>query len=162
MPRFPSRSFLPGLALLVLPLTLACARLQTGGEVCRVPGRDQLQQNVVFHSMEWAYDKVDFGFCRNQKCLVDVTATAECDVPDIRECVVRHIQAANGLVVKHASDATLKLSSVIDRVHYERDQPMYGADRESCEFKGSLAITETGPGSAKRVVKLYGFAQKAN
>ncbi len=164
MSRFLFPTVLAGLALVVLPLTLACTPIQTGGEECKVSGRSSLEQNVVYFSMEWAYDKVDFGFCHNQKCFVQVqvVSTTECDIPDVRACVIRHIQAANGLVVDKESEATMKLTSTIDRIFYNRDQPLYGPDKEIGEFKGSLCVTELGPGAVTRVFKLYAIKRKAD
>jgi hypothetical protein len=163
MSRRPPRSILAGLAMTVLTLTLACIPWRTEETVRMVPGGSPMQQDVVQHAMEWAYDKVDFGFCRDQKCLVlvEVATATEGDVPDVQACVIRHILAANGRVVDQASEATLKLTSIIERVQHQHDQPMFGADKEIAEFTGRLEVTGFGPGAATRVFRLYGLHRKS-
>jgi hypothetical protein len=160
MPFFPSRPIFAGLTLVVLPLALACGRIETDAS-CLDPNRDRPEQRVVETAMERAYDQVDFRFCRNQKCLVEVEAGTGCDVQTIRDCVTRHIIAAQGVPVARASEATLKLTSTISRFRLDHQDRILTPDVDFGEFRGRLDVTELGPGAAQRLFKLKGRAQRA-
>jgi hypothetical protein len=160
MSRPPVRSCLAGLALAALALALACQQPQTGGFVCKANGREQVEQEAVYWAMECAYDKVDFKFCRNEKCLVEVTASTECDLPDFRECVIRHILAANGLVVERETDATLRLTSTIEQVKFAKQEHYAAPNVAVGEVRGTLAAAELGPGGVTRTHKLLGYSRK--
>ena len=156
----PSRPVFTGLALIVLPFALGCARIETDAS-CQDPNRNRPEQQVVATAMERAYDQVDFQFCRNQKCLVEVDATTGCDVQTIRDCVTRHIIAAQGVPVAQASEATLKLTSTISRFRLDHQDRIWSPDMDFGEFRGQLDVTGLGSGAEKRLFKLQGRAQRA-
>ena len=99
----------------------------------------------------------------HQKCLVSVESDVTCDHADIQACVVRHIQAANGLVVDREADATLRLTSVITKIVHTRQYREYSADKVIGKFEGDLVVTDLGsPSAAKRVIKLKAWANEGD
>jgi hypothetical protein len=161
MRRSISRPVLTGLALAVLPLALACGPVETEA-ACKDPNRNRTEAEVVHEAMERAIKQVDFGFCRNQKCLVEVSGPSECDTPSVVACITRHIVAANGLPVTQPAEATLKLSATIVMMEVEHQQRIWTQDVDYGRFRGQLTATGSGPAGANRVVKLEGRAQKAD
>jgi hypothetical protein len=160
MSGFPSRSLLAGLALAVLSLGVACRQPQTGGFVCKANGREAIEQECVYWAREWAFDKVDSQFCRNEKCSVAVEATTECDLPDIKECIAARIGAANGLVVEREADATLKLTCAVSKIHFAKYEQISTPNIAVGTFEGTLTVAEAGPGGAQRTLKLAGYSRK--
>jgi hypothetical protein len=158
MSRFPSRSILAAVA--IAALALGCRQPQTGGFVCKANGRDAIEQENIYWAREWAFDKVDFRFCRNQKCAVTVEATTECDLPDIKECIAHRIAAANGLLVEREADATVKLTCVVTKVHFAKYEQVTLPNVAVGTFEGILAVAEAGPGGARRTLKLAGYSRK--
>jgi hypothetical protein len=159
MARFHTRPVLASLALAALALGVACQQPQTGGFVCRANGRDAVEQESVYWAREWAFDKVDFRFCKNQKCTVAVEATTECDLPDIKECIARHIGAADGLVVEREADATLRITCVVSKVHFSKSVMVKIPNIAVGTFEGTLMVAEAGPGGASRTLKLAGYSR---
>jgi hypothetical protein len=156
----PIRSRLAGLALAALSLGLACEQPQTEGFVCKANGREAVEQEAVYWSREWAFDKVDFRFCKNEKCFVAVEATTECDLPDIKECIARRIGAAKGLVVEREADATLQLTCAVTKVLFTKSVMVNTPGIAVGTFEGTLTVAEAGPGGAKRTLRLAGYSRK--
>lgn len=159
MSHFPSRTLMTGLLLALLPFALACGRIEADPS-CQAPYRDRPEQQVVDIAMERAYSRVDFKFCSNQKCLVEVDAGTGCDTETIRDCVVRHVIAAQGVPVTRTAEATLKLTSTITRFQLVHQDRITSPDMNYGELRGRLDVTELGRGATRLQFKLEGRAQK--
>jgi spore cortex formation protein SpoVR/YcgB (stage V sporulation) len=145
-----------GAALLMA--VLACTRASTsiGREAS---ARPRIEQVALSSAMEAAYNKVDFGFCKNQKCFVETKALSKTDIDFITSYVTKKVLAAGGIPVIQESAAELKLTSTLDVSGTDEVKRTMVKDVVIGQFKGTLAVIDMAKGTVNQVLDLNATSQ---
>lgn len=145
-------------ALALVAATLACTRANTtiGREAS---ARPRIEQVALSSAMEAAYNKVDFGFCRDQKCFVETRALSKTDIDFISSYVTKKVLAVGGIPVLQEADAALKLTSTLDVSGTDEVKRTLVKDVVIGQFKGTLTVVDRAKGTVKRVIDLNAVSQ---
>ena len=106
--RFPL--FLLGLLAILSGLGCTKANTTIGRETS---ARPRIEQVALSSAMEAAYNKVNFGFCRDRKCFVETKALSKSDIDFITSYVTKKVLSGGGVPVLQESAAELKLTSTL-------------------------------------------------
>ena len=158
MPRIPFISLSALVALLLIGGGLGCTKASTsiGREAS---ARPRIEQVALSSAMEAAYNKVNFGFCRDKKCFVETKALSKSDIDFITSYVTKKVLAGGGIPVLQENDAELKLTSTLDVSGTDEVKRTLVKDVVIGQFKGTLAVIDIAKGTVKQVIDLNATSQ---
>lgn len=146
------------LGLSLLSSGLACNRANTaiGREAS---ARPRIEQVALSSAMEAAYNKVNFSFCKDQKCFVETKALSKSDIDFITSYVTKKVLEAGGVPVLQEVNASLKLTSTLDVSGTDEVRRAILRDLIVAEFKGSLAVIDLQKGTVQKMIELNAVTQ---
>jgi len=158
MPRIPIITLPALVALLLIGGGLGCTKASTsiGREAS---ARPRIEQVALSSAMEAAYNKVNFGFCRDKKCFVETKALSKSDIDFITSYVTKKVLAGGGIPVLNESAAELKLTSTLDVSGTDEVKRTLVKDVVIGQFKGTLAVIDIAKGTVKQVIDLNATSQ---
>ena len=158
MPRSPFKVSAALIAIFVIGGGLACNRANTaiGREAS---ARPRIEQVALSSAMEAAYNKVNFSFCKDQKCFVETKALSKSDIDFITSYVTKKVLEAGGIPVLQEQNAKLKLTSTLDVSGTDEVRRAILRDLIVAEFKGSLAVIDLEKGAVKQMIELNAVTQ---
>ena len=146
------------LGLSILGSGLACNRANTaiGREAS---ARPRIEQVALSSAMEAAYNKVNFSFCKDQKCFVETKALSKSDIDFITSYVTKKVLEAGGIPVLQEQNAKLKLTSTLDVSGTDEVRRAILRDLIVAEFKGTLAVVDLDKGAVQKMIELNAVTQ---
>jgi len=158
MPRIPFITLPVLVTLLLIGGGLGCTKASTsiGREAS---ARPRIEQVALSSAMEAAYNKVNFGFCRDKKCFVETKALSKSDIDFITSYVTKKVLAGGGIPVLQENAAELKLTSTLDVSGTDEVKRTLVKDVVIGQFKGSLAVIDIAKGTVKQVFDLNATSQ---
>lgn len=146
-----------GIALMLMAGT-ACTKANTsiGREAS---ARPRIEQVALSSAMEAAYNKMNFAFCRDQKCFVETKVLSKTDIDFITSYTTKKVLAAGGIPVLQENAADLKLTSTLDVSGTDEVKRTLVKDVVVGQFKGTLAVIDLAKGTVKQVIDLNAVSQ---
>ncbi len=146
-----------GSALLLL-LATACTKATT--TVSReLSARPRIEQVALGAAMEAAYNKVNFGFCRDKKCFVDTRSLSKSDSDFTTSYVTQKVLVAGGVPVLNEAGADLKLTNTLDVSGTDEVKRTLLKNVVVGQIKGTLTVIDKVKGTVQQVFDLNAVAQ---
>lgn len=121
--------------------------------------RPRIEQVALSSAMEAAYNKVNFSFCKDQKCFVETKALSKSDIDFITSYVTKKVLEAGGIPVIQEQNAKLKLTSTLDVSGTDEVRRAVLRDLIVGQFKGTLAVVDLEKGTIQQVIELNATTQ---